>query len=506
MDDRTYASPFSWRYGSAELRELFSERERRRLWRAVWIALARSQAKSGLVTAEELADLEAHQSDVDLPAALAIEREIGHDLMAEIRVFAAQAPLGGKKLHLGATSMDIEDTVETYRMRRALGLIGESLRALLAGFGALVERYAELTAMGYTHLQFAEPTTVGYRLAIYAQDLLIDDTQLRAAFDALTAKGIRGAVGTSASYERLLRGTGRRARDQEADVLAVFGLAARDVATQTYPRKLDYLVLSSLAGLGASLSKFAADMRLLSSPGFAEMFEPFGAKQVGSSAMPFKRNPVLSERIDSLARLLVGYADTAWQNAATNYLERTLDDSANRRTILPEAFLCSDEIVSLARTIVAGLRVDEGRIARNLRAYGSFSGSEAVLMEAVKAGGDRQTLHESIRRAAMRAYDRTAEGGDNPLAELLIEEESLASLLDPAEIRSLLDPTDHIGDARERARALAARVTALPPFPQAPAPDEQSSASDSLMPGPEHSAANFPVPERSAGNRDEGTQ
>ncbi|MDQ2908857.1 MAG: adenylosuccinate lyase [Candidatus Eremiobacteraeota bacterium] len=466
-NDRTYASPFSWRYGSAEMRELFSERERRRLWRAVWIALARSQAESGLVTSEELADLEAHRDDVDLDAALAIEREIGHDLMAEIRVFASQAPLGGKKLHLGATSMDVEDTVETYRLRCALSRIGAAVGELLESFAALIDRYADLVTMGHTHLQFAEPTTLGYRFAAYAQDVLIDDAQLRTAYEALTAKGIRGAVGTSASYERLLRGSGRRAREQEAEVLAAFGLQARDVSTQTYPRKLDYLVLSSLAGLGASLSKFAADVRLLASPGFGEVFEPFGAKQVGSSAMPFKRNPVRCERIGSLARLLPGYADTAWQNAATNYLERTLDDSANRRTILPEAFLCSEEIVSLAASVVRGLRVDERRIAQNLAAYGAFAGSEALLMEAVKAGGDRQRLHESIRVAAMRAHDRLAQGGDNPLAELLADEASLAKLLDPAEIRSLLDPTGHIGDAPERARALAARIRSLPPFPRA---------------------------------------
>ena len=466
MDDTTYASPFSWRYGRAELRELFSERERRRLWRAVWVALARSQSRSGLVSAAELADIAAHAGEIDIAAAHAIEREIGHDLMAEIRVFASQATVGGGKIHLGATSMDVEDTVETYRMRRALALLGESLHALLGGFAARVEQYASLACMGYTHLQPAEPTTLGYRLAVYAQDLLIDETQLRAAYDALTAKGIRGAVGTSASYERLLAGTGRSARDQEDEILAEFDLTARDVSTQTYPRKLDYLVLSSLAGLGASLSKFAADVRVLSSPGFGEVFEPFGAKQVGSSAMPFKRNPVLAERIDSLARLLVGYADAAWQNAATNLLERTLDDSANRRTILPEAFLCADELLALARKIVAGLRVDERRVAQNLRTYGPFAGSEAVMMEAVKAGGNRQELHESIRDAAMLAHERLAAGAENPLADLLVADERLLRFLAPAEIRTLLDPTDHIGDAPERARALAARVKALAPFPR----------------------------------------
>ena len=466
MDETTYASPFSWRYGRAELRELFSERERRRLWRSVWVALAESQARSGLVSAAELADIRAHRNDIDIDAAHAIEREIGHDLMAEIRVFASQATIGGGKIHLGATSMDIEDTVETYRMRRALTLLGESLHELLDAFARRIAEHADRVCMAYTHLQPAEPTTVGYRLAVFAQDLVIDDAQLRAAFDALTAKGIRGAVGTSASYERLLHGTGRRAKDQEADVLATFDLSAREISTQTYPRKLDYLVLSSLAGLGASLSKFALDMRVLASPGFGEMFEPFGAKQVGSSAMPFKRNPVMSERIDSLARLLVGYADTAWQNAATNMLERTLDDSANRRTILPEAFLCADELLSLARKIVGGLRIDERRITANLRTFGPFAGSEAVMMEAVKAGADRQVLHESIRDAAMVAYERLAAGGDNPLAELLADNAYLTSYLDPAEIRSLLDPSDHIGDAPERARALVARIATLAPFPR----------------------------------------
>ena len=465
MNETTYASPFSWRYGRPELRELFSERERRRLWRRVWVELARSQARSGLVSAAELADIEAHADGIDIAAALAIEREIGHDLMAEIRVFAAQATVGGGKIHLGATSMDIEDTVETYRMRRALASLGAGVHALLAAFAAQIERWADVPCMGFTHLQPAEPTTIGHRLAVYAQDLLVDEAQLRHAFAALTAKGIRGAVGTSASYVGLLRGTGRTAADQERDVLGAFGLEARDVATQTYPRKLDYLALSSLAGLGASLSKFATAVRVLSSPGFGEMFEPFGRKQVGSSAMPFKRNPVMAERIDSLARLLPGYADAAWLNAATNMLERTLDDSANRRTLLPEAFLCADELLSLARRIVDGLRVDERRVAANLATYGPFAGSEAVMMEAVKAGGDRQALHEVIRDAAMTAYETLAAGGANPLAEALASDARLNSLVPPSARRSLLAPPAHIGAAPERARALASRIRALAPFP-----------------------------------------
>lgn len=458
MNDTTYASPFSWRYGRPSLRELFSERERRKLWRAVWVALAEAQQRAGLVSQAELDDLRAHVEDIDLPAALEIEREIGHDLMAEIRVYARQATVGGRKLHLGATSMDVEDTVETFRMRLALAQLADALDDLLRAFAKRIDRHADLVCMGYTHLQPAEPTTLGYRLAVYAQDLLIDRAMLRVAREQLTAKGIRGAVGTSASYTRLLDGTGRTAQQQETDVLGRFDLEARDVATQTYPRKLDYLLLSTLAGLGASLSKFAFDVRVLASPGFGDLAEPFGAKQVGSSAMPFKRNPVMAERIDSLARLLPGYADVAWQNAATNLLERTLDDSANRRTILPEALLCADEIVSLATKIVDGFRIDERRIAENLRTYGPFAGTEAILMEAAKRGGDRQELHEVIRESAMQAYDALAAGETNPLARMLADDERISRWVDPAEVRERLDPTGHVGDAPQRARRLAERI------------------------------------------------
>ena len=465
MDHRTYVSPFSWRYGRSELRSLFSEEERRKLWRAVWVALARAQVRHGLVSEEELADLSAHAGRVDIDAALAIEREIHHDLMAEIRVFASQATKGGGKLHLGATSMDIEDTVETYRLRRALTLVGTNLHALLQSFAARIRQYDGIVCMAFTHLQPAEPTTLGYRLAVYAQDLLIDDTNLRFVFEQLTTKGLRGAVGTAASYEHLLDHSGESGQIEE-EVLRHFGLHARDISTQTYPRKLDYLLLSALAGIGASLSKFAADIRILSSPEFGEVAEPFGKSQVGSSAMPFKRNPIMCERIDSLARLLVGYADVAWQNAATNYLERTLDDSANRRTVLPEALLCTDEIITLARKVIDGLRVEERRIAHNLRTYGPFAGTEAVMMEAVRAGGNRQELHETIREAAMEAWASLARGEDNPLAQRLAGEKGLTSLIDPAEIRRLLDPSKHVGTAPQRARALADKLDALPAFPE----------------------------------------
>ena len=457
----TYTSPFAWRYGSEELRKLFAERERRKLWRAVWVTLAESQARSGLVGEEELADLRAHAEDVDIDRALEIEREIGHDLMAEIRVFASQATIGGGKIHLGATSMDVEDTVETFRLRKALDVILGRVDDVLRAFADQIARYARLVCIGYTHLQPAEPTTVGYRLSLYAQDLLIDRAHLQFVRENLTAKGIRGAVGTSASYHDLLSGTNRTARQQEDEVLARFGLVSREVSSQTYPRKLDYLLVSALAGVGASLAKFGLDVRFLSTPGVGEMFEPFGERQVGSSAMPFKRNPVLSERIDSLARLLPAYADVAFANAASNMLERTLDDSANRRTILPESLLCTDEILSLALRIVRGLRIDEARVSQNLRSFGPFAGTETVMMLAAKAGGDRQELHEAIRKASMHAWEAIARGEVNPLARNLADDEAISHYVDPAEIRSRLDPTGYVGDAPERAENLAKHILEL---------------------------------------------
>jgi adenylosuccinate lyase len=465
MDYETYASAFSWRYGRAALRSLFSEKMRRRLWRAVWVALAEAQSAQGLIEEAEVADLRAHAGEVDVEAAVEIEREIHHDLMAEIRIFAQQAQRGGGKLHLGATSMDVEDTVETYRLRLALSQIGENLDELLAAFSVKIRKYADLVCMAYTHLQPAEPTTLGYRLAAYAQDLLVDDENLRFVFENLTTKGLRGAVGTAASFERLIAHTGRSG-EIEAYVLERFGLLAREISTQTYPRKLDYLLLSALAGLGASLSKFAADVRMLGSPGLAEIAEPFAKDQVGSSVMPFKQNPILSERMGSLARLLPAYADVTWQNAATNFLERTLDDSANRRIVLPEALLCADEIVTLARTVIEGLRIDERRITANLRTYAPFAGTQSVMLEAARAGGDRQRLHEILRRASMEAWAAVARGEDNPLSRLLTEEPELTSRIDPAEIRRLLDPSTHVGTAPQRARLLADRIEGLEPFPR----------------------------------------
>ncbi|MER3515278.1 MAG: adenylosuccinate lyase, partial [Chloroflexota bacterium] len=283
-----------------------------------------------------------------LAHAQAIEAEIGHDVMAEVRTYAKQCPVGGGIIHLGATSADITDNADVLQQREALRLVRARLVAVLDAFAVQIRRTRDLACIAYTHLQPAEPTTVGYRLCLYAQDLLADLDALDATLASLKGKGLKGAVGTGASYAHLLADRDITAAELEAQVMARLGLEAFPVTGQTYPRKQDWRVLNVLAGIAASLHKFAFDLRLLQSPAFGEMAEPFGASQVGSSAMPFKRNPVNAEKLCSLARFVAALPAVAWENAALSLLERTLDDSANRRLILPEAFLATDEMLLTA--------------------------------------------------------------------------------------------------------------------------------------------------------------
>jgi len=452
FDHETYLSPLTWRYGSDEMRRIWSEAEKRRLWRRIWVALAAAQQEAGLVTAAQVDDLRAHQDDVDIARAAAIEREIRHDLMAEIKTFAEQCAVGGPIIHLGATSMDIEDNADALRLHRALGLIIERLEQVLAALADRVRAEADTPAIAFTHIQPAEPTTVGYRLAQYAQDLLTDLDEFRRVRRGIRGKGVKGAVGASASYTQLLEGTGWTAAQLEARVMDQLGLTAFPVATQTYPRKQDWLVLNALAGLCSSLHKFAFDLRILQSPPIGEWSEPFGAKQVGSSAMPFKRNPIVAENIDSLTRWVAALPRVAWDNAALSLLERTLDDSGNRRLALSEAFLVTDEVLRRAVRLVEGMQIWPGPTQRNLRDYGVFAATERVLMAAVKAGGDRQELHEVIRTHSMSAWQAIQAGQPNPLAELLLADEQIGALLDEATIGTLLDAANHVGDAPERAR------------------------------------------------------
>jgi len=476
-DYETYLSPLTWRYGSERMRHVWSEAHKRRAWRRLWVALAEAQADMGLVAPEQAADLRAHAGEVDVARSLEIEAEIKHDLMSEIRAFAEQCPVGGGIIHAGATSMDIKDNAEVLLLRESLDLLLERLRPLLGVLADLIEARAAQPCMGYTHLQPAEPTTVGYRLAQYGLDLLLDLEELQRVCRGLRAKGFRGAVGTAASYAQLLSegqaskaGNGqpagdsqsgaRAARALDAAIMERLGLESFPVVTQTYPRKQDWLVLNALAGLGGSLYKLAFDLRLLQSAPFGEWSEPFGRRQVGSSTMAFKRNPENAETMDSLARLLATLPRVAWDNAAHSLLERTLDDSGNRRLILPQGFLLADELLRRAHGILEGLVIHDAGVARQLQAYGPFAASERLLMELVKAGADRQEMHEVIRQHSLAAWQVVARdpAADNPLADLLAGDARVLAHLPAGRVRDLMDAAGYVGDAPPRARALAARL------------------------------------------------
>ena len=454
----TFLSPFTWRYGSEEMRAIWSEVHKRRLLRRVWVALAAAQHRAGLVTSEQLADLRAHQDDVDIERSMEIDAEIGHDLMAEIRTYAEQCLVGGPIIHLGATSYDIVDNAEALRIRDALDLLLEELRSLLSDLADRIEEHADQVCMGYTHIQPAEPITVGYRLATYGQDLLEDYHEMSRLRKHLRGKGVKGAVGSSASYARALAGTGMTPAEMESLVMAELGLEAFPIATQVYPRKQNVRVLNVLAGLAVSLYRLAFDIRLLQSPPIGEWSEPFGEKQVGSSVMPFKRNPVHTENIDSLARYVAALPRVAWDNAAHSLLERTLDDSANRRIYLPEAFLASEEILCRAHRVLKGLNIHEEGIKRNLDAYGVFSATEWLIIEAVRNGASRHEMHEVIRQHAMVAWGAVWVGDPNPLVERLAADPEVLKYVDADRVRDLLDATGHVGDAPERARKMAQTI------------------------------------------------
>ena len=456
-DFTSYQSPFSWRYGSPEMRTIWSEVNKRLLWRRLWVAMAEAQTEWKLVTAAQVEDLKAHQSAVDVPRALAVEEVLHHDLMAELKVYAAQCPRGGGVLHLGATSMDIKDNAEVLQTAQSLDLILAKLKSLLGAIADKVETYASLPVIGFTHLQPAEPTTLGYRLANFAQDLLGDYGSLLRARRELKGKGFKGAVGNAASYVMLYGGLEGQRHFEELMSRAL-GIPFFEVSTQTYSRKQDYSVLSLLAGLAATAYKFAFDLRLLQSEVISELAEPFAAGQVGSSAMPFKRNPIESEKIDSLARAVSVAPLTAWNNYANSLLERTLDDSANRRTLFPETFLAVDEILATLAKILAHLRVNEVSLQRNLQTFGPFAAIERVLMAAVKAGADRQEMHELLRTLSMAAWQEIQTGQPNPLVELVLQEERITCWVAAAGLRQLFAVAGYTGIAESRSLETAQRI------------------------------------------------
>lgn len=455
MDFKNYNSAFSFRYGTPEMREIFSEANKYRLWRRIWVEMARVQNSEGLVSDEELKDLEDNQENIDIERALEIEKETGHDLVAAIREFAEKAKVGGGKIHFGATSMDVVDNADSIRAKEALQLVEEKLVKLLGEFSKKIEQYSDLPCMAYTHLQPAEPTTLGYRFAMYAQDLLWDLRVLRDLKQELRSKGFKGAVGTQASYKKLM---GDKVGDFENQMMDKLGLKAALIAGQTTPRKMDYFITTVLSSIAQSLYKFAFDLRVLQSPNFGELSEPFGKTQVGSSAMPFKRNPVKSENICSLAKLVLSLADNASQNASLSLLERTIDDSGNRRVYMPEMFLGVDEILKSAINIISGLAVNEAKIQENLERYAPFSATEEVILEAVKNGADRQEMHEILREVSMEAWAVVAVGEENPLLDLMLKREELLQYVGKEKLEKIIDPQNHLGTAPERAKELQLQI------------------------------------------------
>ncbi len=450
VDFGVYQSPFTWRYGSPQMRALFSEINRRKTWRKVWVALARAQHKAGLLTKEEFEDIAKGAKQINLERSRRIEKLIYHDLMAEVRAFAESAKAGGGKIHLGATSADITDNADIILIKEASSLIEAKLKVLIKSFALKIDKYQNTVCMGYTHLQPAEPTTLGYRFCLYAQDLLVDLKLLSYFLVNLKAKGIKGAVGTSASYVRLLADKSTDAFKLENEVVGELGLSQTTVAAQTYPRKSDLHLTYVLASIAQSIHKFCFDLRIMQSPGFGEWSEPISEGRVGSSAMPFKRNPDKAEKICSLARYIATLPGLAFANAAGSLLERTLDDSANRRIFIAEGFLATDEILTETNRLIKDMVVYENSVEGNLAKYGPFAATEVLMMEAVKNGADRQRIHEAIRKITTLAWQKINNGEANPLVELVKKDKIITKFIKIDKIQGYLDPEEHIGLTRLR--------------------------------------------------------
>lgn len=459
FDHETYISPLTWRYGSEEMRAIWSESNKRQTMRQVWVALATAQHQAGLVSLEQLTDLRKQVGNIDIDRALALEKVTRHDVMAEIRTYAEQCPTGGGIIHWGATSADITDNVDVIRIRQATLLLARRLKKLLLHFNSRIRETAALPVMAYTHIQPAEPTTLGYRFAFYAQDLLHDYGRMTSLIANLRGKGLKGAVGTQAGFQEILEGTSVDPQEMEAIAMSVLDLPYYPVASQTYTRQQDLHVQQVLAGLAASLHKFALDFRLLQSPSIGEWAEPFAKNQVGSSAMPFKRNPINSENICSLARYLAAMPAVAWDNASQAVLERSLDDSANRRLMQAGSFLIADEILKRSTRIVREMNIDKAAIQKNLARYGPFAATERVLMAMVVAGANRQDGHEWLRQLSHKAWKVVQDGAENPLPNLLLEDERVRQYVNAHEIEGLMDASTYTGTAEARALDMAEEIS-----------------------------------------------
>ena len=447
-----YPHPLIDRYASPEMADVFSPHRQALAWRDLWIALAESQRDLGVEIPEAaIKAMHAVRDDVDLERVAEIEARLRHDVMAHVHHFGDQAPAARAFIHLGATSCFVSDNAGLIQLRDALEILRARLEDAAAELAGFCRKWAATPTLGYTHWQPAQPTTVGKRAAMWLQDLLLDLRAIDGLLTNMKFRGARGTTGTEASFLELFDGDGAKVDALNTRLAEQFGFSGTwSIVGQTYPRKFDHLVLSTLAGLGASAARFGQDIRMLQS--FGEIEEPFGSNQVGSSAMPYKRNPMRCERMCSLARHLCALElDGAW-TASVQGLERTLDDSAVRRIALAEAFLSADAILLLVRNVAAGLVVHEATIARRLRRALPFLVVEDALIAGVRLGGDRQELHERIRRHAMDARTRLDEGAEhNDFFERVASDAAFGLSL--ADLEALATPSALVGRAPEQVEA-----------------------------------------------------
>jgi len=445
-----YVTPLGTRYASEHMQRLFGQQMRIALWRRLWIALAEAEREVGIAIPEDaITEMRRHVEDVDFAKAAEYESRFRHDVMAHVHTFGDAAPKARPFIHLGATSAYVTDNADLVLIREALKLVQARLGGVIRALRAFAALHRATPTLAFTHLQPAQLTTVGKRACLWMQDLVTDALELDHRLDALPFLGVKGTTGTQESFLGLLRGDHALVRRLDRLVAQKMGFdRVLPVSGQTYPRKIDDLVLTTLAGVAQSAAKMGADLRLLQHMG--EMLEPFGAEQIGSSAMAYKRNPMRSERIVSLARYLMHLPANTAETAAQQWFERTLDDSANRRIVLPEAFLAADAVLILARDVARGLEVRGPVIRRHVQRELPFMATERCLMAGVQAGGDRQALHEVIRRHALEVARAIAEeGADNDLLQRLAADPAFAAA-PIAKIAQDLDPLHYVGRAPEQ--------------------------------------------------------
>ncbi len=454
-----YESPLASRYASKYMLELFSPDTRYQTWRRLWVSLARAEMELGLpITGQQVAELEEHITDIDYDCVRKREKEVRHDVMAHVYAYGQAAPSAAGVIHLGATSCYVTDNADMVIYRDALQYIRGELIKVIANLAGFADRYKALPTLGYTHYQPAQLVTVGKRATLWMQDLVSDVSEIDYVLSTLKFLGCRGTTGTEASFVDLFEGDEARIDQMNRMIAADFGFdGCFDVCGQTYPRKVDSRILNCLSSIAQSCYRMAGDIRLLQHDRQVE--EPFEKNQIGSSAMAYKRNPMRSERICSLARYLMADAMNAPMTASTQWLERTLDDSANRRISMPEGFLCADAILRLAQNITDGLHVNEKIVEKTVKEYLPFIATENLMMEAVKRGGDRQQLHEIIRRCSMEATARMKEGEECDLLSRLAAEKDFA--LTEADMEAILDPAQYIGRCPQQVEAYIKKISPL---------------------------------------------